>query len=93
MSDRTIFVSIAPSRGGRAQICWQTTMDEQARARLVATHEAMILAWREGRRGEARDHAKTAETIAPAVYQKLYMRYASLLDGDTGNAWIDLSGG
>lgn len=69
------------------------SLDEQARARLVATHEAMILAWREGRRGEARDHAKTAETIAPAVYQKLYMRYASLLDGDTGNAWIDLSGG
>jgi hypothetical protein len=34
MSDRTIFVSIAPSRGGRAQICWQTTMDEQARARF-----------------------------------------------------------
>ena len=34
MIEQTIFVSIAPSRGRHAQICWQVAMDEQARVRF-----------------------------------------------------------
>lgn len=69
------------------------SLDEPERARLVATHEAMIAAWQSGRRADARDQAKLAEAMAPASYKRLYERYAGLLAGDSGHPWIDLSSG